>query len=261
MSPSLTRALLLTAIRVKKRSADMTVRVLGRGLWLIGGVLSVSGLLAQPPGRTDAWRLTPQGLQAPGSDTITPESRAARDAFFDSVLGSRPKGGGSVWESVGPEGEIPFGAMSTLVARFTGYTTIWSHSHKSLYTEVTMDVEEVVRDPSGAVQLGQPVTVILAGGSLKLPSGQILRRDLDQFRHYGIQPGHKYLMFVSYHSNGAFFVYDKSWELTNGVAEPNTADDAARAKRGESRFAGLPEDTFIAAVRTELAAAGPYNGK
>jgi hypothetical protein len=66
---------------------------------------------------------------------------------------------------------------------------------------------------------------------------------------------------VSYQASGKYYIYDKSWDLSNGVAEPNTAADAARAKRGVSRFAGLPEDKFLAAVRNELATAGPYNGK
>ena len=117
--------------------------------------------------------------------------------------------------------EIPTDkTLTTALVGFANYTTIRSASGRSIYTEVSVNVEQVLRDPSATVRTGMTLTVILGGGSLELPSGQILRKNLDQGAESGIQPGHRYLAFLSHENEGDYFYCAKSWDLSSGVAVP-----------------------------------------
>jgi hypothetical protein len=102
-----------------------------------------------------------------------------------------------------------------VVGRFTRFVTRLSASRKSPYTEVHMDVEQVLQDKAGGLAPGKVVTVILGGGSLQMPDGKVVRRDVEQERQFGIQPGHRYVLFLSRQQEADFYTYDKSWELTN----------------------------------------------
>jgi hypothetical protein len=208
-------------------------------------------LLAQVQTSAAEWRQKPQPLRPATSDGVSPATRAARDRFFDHIYGPPPNGSFSDGPDVGPIfQEIPIDkTLTTALVRFADYTTIRSASGRSIYTEVRMNVEEVLRDPSATVRTGMTLTVILAGGSLQLPSGQILRKNLDQGAESGIQPGHRYLAFLHHENDGDYFYCAKSWDLSSGVAAPTYPFDIQKAKNGASRFAGMPEAQFIAAVR------------
>lgn len=79
-----------------------------------------------------------------------------------------------------------------------------------------------------------------------------MRENLDQDAESGIQPGHRYLAFLFHDNDGDYFYCTKSWDLSSGVAVPTYPFDVRLAKSGTSRFTGMPEDTFIAAVRIVL---------
>jgi len=197
------------------------------------------------------WRQDPQALQPVGTDTVSPATRAARDKTFDRVYHPLPKGVGSSGPDVGPIfEEIPTDkSLTVALVQFAGYTTIRSASRRSIYTEVRMNVEQVLRDPSETVRPRTALTVILGGGSLRLPSGQIVRKNLDQGAESGIQPGHRYLAFLYHENDGDYFYCVKSWDLSSGVAVPTYPFDVHKANNGASRFAGMQEENFLAAVR------------
>ncbi len=199
------------------------------------------------------WRLRPQPLLTARAGTVPRALRARRDAHFDGVYGPPPKGAvrsspswyaqpGEIWTNSG---------MTIAVVQFADYKIIRSARAKAIYTEITLKAEQVLRDPSATVQPGKTLTVLLPGGYLRLPSGQIVHGDLAA-GYYGIQPGHRYLAFMDYRNGPACFEWGKSWDLSNGVAVPTYPLDVRMAANGESRFAGMPEDTFITAVKDML---------
>jgi hypothetical protein len=116
-----------------------------------------------------------------------------------------------------------------------------------------MSVKQVLKDPFETARPGQDLTVILGGGSLQLPSGRIITRNLD-LGDFGIQPGHRYLAFIGYEKAGSYFSWLKSWDLTNGVAVPTYPFDVQKAKEGASHYAGMQQDEFISAVESALSA-------
>jgi hypothetical protein len=196
-----------------------------------------------------AWREVPQAIQPANADTVPHAVRVARDRLFDRIYGPPPKG----WVTSGPDrgqGEetadgIPiYRNLTAAVVQFADYRTIRSASRRSIYTEVKMNVEQVLRDPSGTVQPGKDLTVILAGGALRLSSGQIVKEYLDEDAQSGLQPGHRYLSFLNYAKDGGdYFGCEKSWLLSGGTAVPTS---------GPAPVAGMPEGEFIAAVRDVL---------
>jgi hypothetical protein len=229
-------------------------KAFGRAL-LIG--LSLVSFAQAQMGSDDGlgWRRIPQQLRAPDGDTVAADVRAARDEFFDRVIGALPPGQGSSWDKGAIFEEIPvLKSITIAVVRFESYTTIQSASKRSIYTEVKMQVEQALRDPSTIIRPGQSITVILGGGSLRLPSGRVIQRDLD-LGDYGIEPGHRYLAFLAYERAGTYFSWLKSWDLTSGLAVPTEPFDVQKAHSGMSRFAGMPEDKFIVEVNARIASA------
>ena len=206
-------------------------------------------VLGQVQTGSDEWRRRPQALQPAGADKVSPGSRAAQDKFFDRVIGTHPPGVGVAWDKGPIFEEIPaYGFLTVAIVQFANFTTIRSASERSIYTEVTMNVEQVLKDPAATAQTGKTLTVALGGGTLRLPSGEIVQRNLD-LGDYGIQPGHRYLAFLGYEKDGEYFSWLKSWDLSSGVAVPTYPFDIQKAKDGTSRFAGMPADNFVAAAR------------
>jgi hypothetical protein len=231
-------------------SASHQKRVLATLVLSFVAALSLLGQ-AQTSANDWAWREKPQPLQTAKTDTVSPATRAARDKFFDRLYGPLPKGTFSDGPDVGPIfQDIPTDkSLTAAVVQFADYTTIRSARRRSIYTEVRMNVEQVLRDPLGTVQPGTALTVILGGGSLRLPSGQIMRENLNQGSESGIQPGYRYLAFLYHYSAGDYFDCVKTWDLSSGVAVPTYPFDKLNAVNGTSRFAGMPEGQFIDAVR------------
>lgn len=215
-------------------------------------VLGASLVLGQVQTITQNWREQPQ----PNSRSSVPvQVRAARDKFFDGLYGPQAPGVYSHGPDAGPvEQEIPTTKNLTVAPmRFAGYAVVLSGSGNSVYTEIRMNVEQVLQDPSGKAHAGQAVTVILGGGSVTRASGEMVRRDLGQDTQCGLRPGDRYTAFLAYHAAGDFFECVKTWGLTNGKAEPTYPTDVLNAKSGTSRYAGMAEPQFLDAVRSALA--------
>ena len=209
-----------------------------------------------------AWREVPQALQPASADTVPPAVRIARNALFDFLYGPPPEGSDKSTPSRGQAEETAEGIpidrnLTAAVLQFADYKVIRSTSGRSIYTEVRMKVEQVLRDPSGTVRPGNDLTVILAGGTLRLSSGQIVREYLDEDTESGLQPGHRYLGFLYYNKDGDYFACEKSWLLFDGAATPTSGRSqsefiVAVPISGPAPVAGMAEGEFIAAVREVL---------
>lgn len=85
------------------------------------------------------------------------------------------------------------------------------------------------------------------GGAATLPNGCVLR-----FEMHGIGPPlvtkQRYALFLKYVQAAECFRIVKAWGLPNGAAEALEGDDRARAQQGRSRYQGMPEQAFIAAI-------------
>src|ERR1019366_5630379 len=102
----------------------------------------------------------------------------------------------------------------------------------SLYTEVTVAVDMVFEDRSGSEAFaGRSITIMISGGTVILRSGRVLSYDTEP-RQYSLQPGHKYLLVLSYYKAGDYYVVMDDWDISDGTVRPNTQPGEYRATHG-----------------------------
>lgn len=198
----------------------------------------------------DAWMLTPTPYLDWNKD-ISSSLRAERDRFWDKAsmspvpltqADSSRVVGGSIDLTADPF-EIAHGPnRAVLTATFTGHRSVLSASEYSLYSEVTMHVDKVFEDRTGS---GHPIadhviTLVLYGGTVVLRNGQILSVDNPEANpEFFIQPGHRYLLVLEYHSEGDFYGYGDSWDMTNGKLRANSPRSLYFAQEGHSSLNGI----------------------
>lgn len=209
------------------------------------------------PGQSNWWMKT---ATSPGvTDNVSPILRYDRDQFFDQTIGSAtpltPENSKNTHMSEGAvygmPPEIPSLSPNTaiVVGGFKSYHAVLSASHRSVYTEVRLEIEQVVKQGTDVhVSSATAVTVAIPGGSVSLAeNGQVISYLTDD-RQFGIEPNRTYLLVLSYESLGDFFTLKKNWDVTDGVVKPNSVLEIERATKGQSRLVGLP----LAAAVSEL---------
>jgi hypothetical protein len=142
-----------------------------------------------------------------------------------------------------------------LTGTFSKHRSVLSASEFSLYTEVTVHVDEVFEDrgASGAVH-GGDVTIVISGGTVTLASGRTLTYGTEPVQ-FSLQPDHKYLLVLSYYREGNYFVDMDDWDISDGTVRPNTAPGEYRAKHGLSSLSGLSVEQLGPALGKLLYAA------
>ncbi len=219
---------------------------------------SASGDAPKPA--ANAWMLTPTPYGAWNQD-ISPALRAQRDRFSDEI--SHQKVPLTV-PSDAAEADLatsdvdmaaePFDIMSApnraiLTATFTKYRSVLSASDLSIYTEVTMHVDQVFEDQtvSGHPFHDRDITLLLSGGTVTLRSGSSLSYHVAPRRLF-LQPGHRYLLVLSYESAADFYEPYDDWDISDGTVRANTGRTRALAKDGRSSLNGLAVDKLGPAV-------------
>ena len=221
------------------------------------GMILVSGLVAsaQSSSRADrqpapnAWMSTATPYLEWKKD-ISPALRSQRDAFWDGIsprewpITAKKEAVGSSegdWFDDGKEPEIPDAPnRAILTATFTAHCSVLSASEKSIYSEITMRVEQVFEDKTGSGQLAphKDITLMLDGGTVTLKSGASLS-DHVQPTEFGIQPERSYLLVLEYHADGDWYELNEDWDITDGVVKANTGRGKYLAKHGRSRLDGI----------------------
>ena len=196
----------------------------------------------------NAWMLTPTPYLEWNKD-IAPSLRAERDKYADEGAAGQelpltaphpdalgPGHGGGISKTEIP----PTLNRVVLTGTFTTHRSVLSASEFSLYTEVTVHVDEVFEDrgASSAVH-GGDVTIMLRGGTVVLATGRVLTFNTQPIE-FCLQPDHKYLLVLSYHREGDFFIVRGDWDISDGIVRPNTGPGEYRAKHGLSSLNGLP---------------------
>ena len=179
---------------------------------------------------------------------IAPSVRAERDKFADEGAAGQelpltaphpdalgPGHGGGMWKTEIP----PVLNRVVLTGTFTKHRSVLSASEFSLYTEVTVRVDEVFEDRAGSSAVhGGNVTIMLGGGTVVLATGRVLTFNTQPIE-FSLQPDHKYLLVLSYHREGDFFIVRGDWDISDGIVRPNTEPGEFRAKHALSSLSGL----------------------
>ena len=78
----------------------------------------------------------------------------------------------------------------------------------------------------------------IEGGTVTLGSGRTLYYHTSP-RKLFLEPDHKYLLVLSYHSEGDFYQYVDDWDISTGTVRANTDRTQYLAREGRSSLDGL----------------------
>jgi hypothetical protein len=162
---------------------------------------------------------------------IAPSVRAQRDANWDQAgfnkkpltapdveLGNLNSCVGDYDMSLEPHDiSIHVPNRAVLTATFTNFRSVLSASEISLYTEETMEVDEVFQDQTGTGHPAkhQNIDVLRYGGTVTLRSGRTFTIATEPC-DYSVEPGHKYLLVLTYEPVGNFYGAYDIWDITDG---------------------------------------------
>jgi hypothetical protein len=136
-----------------------------------------------------------------------------------------------------------------LIGQITRIQAFLSNNHGSIYTENTIQVEQVFDQTAqaGQVKPGATITLLQDGGALQLPNGRVLKVVFNNGGNQ-LQLHGRYVFFLVYFRGGDFYGCPNAWQLTGGKAVAVSSQDLARARVGNSTYNGMGEAEFIAAV-------------
>lgn len=201
---------------------------------------------AQKPA-PNAWMLTPTPYLEWNKD-VPHSVRVERDRYLDRLAaGQRYPLTSPHADPLGPghgsgmsKAEIPSALdRVVLTGTFSKHRSVLSASEFSLYSEVTIHVDEVFQDQGGSgAAPGKDITILLTGGAVTLASGRVLTYNTQPMR-FCLQPDNKYLLVLSYYDRGDFYLVMDHWDISSGIVRPDTEPDVYRATHGLSSLNGL----------------------
>jgi hypothetical protein len=210
--------------------------------------ISTNGTGINQPANAWLGTPTPSPLTA---DTVSQPVRLARDQYVDTIFGSASAlttttaslahiARDNAVPDLTKLPEMPRNPdRAVLTGTFMKFQSLLSQSQRSLYTEVSFSIDRVFADPTSQLAPAAAVTLIVPGGSVQTSRDSLSYLvDPEQFF---IQPQKRYLLVLSYHSDGDFFTLAKSWELSSGVVKPNSRLEQLRAANRTAALAGASE--------------------
>lgn len=207
----------------------LTALLLRFGILCAQNPASQPAYLSKPPFQAgNLWMTTPVPW-SPASDPAQATVRQSRDRYFDRLIGLREPltpanvRGSGISEGLPPphQAEIPrLPDRAVLIGTFVSYQPVLSNSGRAIYTEVTFLVSNTFEDNSGHASPGSKFVLILPGGTVTTSRGDVLSF-LTQPRAYSVSVGRTYLLALSYHSDGDFFMVGRDWDITGGVVKAN----------------------------------------
>lgn len=197
------------------------------------------------------------GSDLTASVPATPEEqqvRRARSDAFNSRLGLAPRledarpgtGVGEVTDRayIPP---LPTDATVIVVAKVLSARSLMSSDHTAIYTELTLETEQILKDRTATLRANDSFAVLERGGSVTL-NGKILRYPISRASEL-IDIGQRYLLFLySRPKPQAAFGVTRAWLLTNNHPAPTRAyraDDTENV----GRYMSMTESEFTSYVQ------------
>lgn len=189
--------------------------------------------------------------------------RHARGALFDDPTGRKrpldtPKdartGHGS---SAGFPLRIPALPASetdtVLVGEVVSFQPYFSNDRTSIYHELTVRIEQVLKDGSSIAKENGSIVIFGEGGALRLPNGKVAKQFVPPPVENDIRVGGRYVLFLLYRREVEAFLVWKPWELRTGHAIPMARSDIRDAETGSSPYGGMNGAAFLNEVRNSVA--------
>jgi hypothetical protein len=216
-------------------------------------VLVGSALSAQSPS------MKPTPSQPRPTDTFQQQLRRSRGALFDDTFGGNgtsaaakpleandPRAPAPVTIShVRPVGELPSAfSDAIIVGRLKAIQAYQSNDHTAIYTENTIEVEQIPSQQGKHAVVGGTIVVVQVGGSIELSDGRVISHRSEALGQ-PFQQGERYAFFLTYVPSADCYRLTKAWWLNAGKAQAISNEDLALVANRASQYQGIPESTFI----------------
>ena len=187
-------------------------------------------------GTTD-WRKVPSTGRP---DDIAPQVRAARNQYWDRRLPAT-----NVFVSPGQR-ILSLSEFSTnkslvwLVGKFISYRVLEPYRGRGPYTEIRLAVQEVLSDGANSgTRPGAAIDVDETGGTIVDESSAPHQYSIN-LNTFPFQPQHSYIISLSYQEKGRFFIEEDKWDITSGIAMPDSGRTADVFVAGRAEIGGHP---------------------
>lgn len=138
-----------------------------------------------------------------------------------------------------------------LVGQITTFQPFLSNDKATIYTELQLRIERVLRDSEVVLPGLTSITIPQLGGVLHLPSGKIVRQFVPPDENL-LDVGARHLLFLNYDRKHDWFGIVKAWELQNGRAKAHAQTDVNDAGQGISKYDGMDESVFLQEVQNAV---------
>ena len=244
----------------RKRSSMRNVRAYFPAVVLLVAILGagthgkVSYAQVAADSHVAPWRLQAKQHAVDLASPITSQDAISRGAIVDSLIGV-PQGytvsdqaNGKIRTDISgtkpSTAELPTTNSDIVaIANFASFSVIVTPSRRSLYTIANLKASNVISSKI-PVPEGKVFPILELGGSAILRDAQPITFGVPH-NEYSITPGHNYLVFLSYSTEGHFFTINKCWDVTTGSATPNSQEDERRLQEGTSTVAGKSTSDLI----------------
>jgi hypothetical protein len=146
---------------------------------------------------------------------------------------------------------LPYAETSIAVlGHVAAVRTYLTPNRLSLYTEYSIEVEEVFRAESGiAVKQGDAVLVVRRGGTAKFPDDRVIRWEPSNTSRQ-LRQGRRYVLFLTRNPNISRYVVTTAYELKSGrVLVTRAAGLASSNGQAVRQLTAMNETEFLSAVR------------
>lgn len=127
-------------------------------------------------------------------------------------------------------------ADSIVVGKVTRIQPYLSEDRRALYTEFSVDVEQVAKSTSKRAVVGEQLTITRPGGVARMPTGLVARHVT-----HGYEPltkGQTYLLFLVFDASMDAFGTIKVWAANSGIVTAVSIVDLVLVSRGQSEVHG-----------------------
>ena len=204
------------------------------------------------------WRQDPVDPNAQ-RDLVGTTLRSARNVYWSAHL-PPPDGAGSIGLQMMNTDDLFLARPSLwVVVTFESFAVFQPHLGDGAYTEIRLSVSQVLADHTPRpVAPGSRIDLDIVGGSLRQATGQDRHFNLG-FEANTFTPGHVYLLQLQYVPKGDFFIQERAWDLTTGVAIPIGFGETEAFLSGRSLIGGLPSNEAITKAK-QLLSTPPRDG-
>jgi len=126
----------------------------------------------------------------------------------------------------------------------------FSNDRHVVYSEFSLEPEQILKDDTNSVSLGFPVTTTRLGGVVRFPSGRT--QTYHRLKQSWPIPGRRYVLFLRRNEAGDFDIVT-GYEFRDGTAQPLDGTPGIKTEHELRKYEGTSEAALLELIKTAIA--------